>query len=307
MATHAIQVENLSKRYGKDVQALSQVSFEVGRGELFGLIGPDGAGKTTLIRILATLLLADEGQALVNGWEVRRDYRKIRSHIGYMPGRFSLYQDLSVEENLHFFATIFGATIEENYDLIRDIYVQLEPFRERKAGKLSGGMKQKLALSCALIHTPEILVLDEPTFGVDPVSRQEFWEILHQIRAGGTTIVVSTAYMDEADQCDRIALFFEGEIAAMGSPAAVKGAFPYRVYRLSGTALQDLKTFLEGQPEVRGIQLFGDALHVSFSEKPSPETWREWARRGDFPGLRWEEISPSIEDVFLAHMAGETA
>ena len=192
MATPAIQVENISKRYGKNVLALNQVSLEVGQGELFGLIGPDGAGKTTLIRILATLLLADKGYAAVNGWEVRRDYRQIRSHIGYMPGRFSLYQDLSVEENLHFFATIFGTTIKENYELIRDIYVQLEPFRTRKAGKLSGGMKQKLALCCALIHKPVVLLLDEPTTGVDPVSRKEFWEMLKRLKEKGKAALFDT-------------------------------------------------------------------------------------------------------------------
>ncbi|MCB0276767.1 MAG: ABC transporter ATP-binding protein [Calditrichaeota bacterium] len=305
---HHLIVDNVAKTYG-ETRALKGVSLAVEKGELFGLIGPDGAGKTTLLRSICTLLVPDSGSITVAGLDISRDVPAIRAILGYMPQRFSLYQDLSVAQNLRFFADLFQVPKHERPERLARLYhfSRLEPFKSRLAGNLSGGMKQKLALSCALIHTPEILVLDEPTFGVDPVSRQEFWEILHQIRAGGTTIVVSTAYMDEADQCDRIALFFEGEIAAMGSPAAVKGAFPYRVYRLSGTALQDLKTFLEGQPEVRGIQLFGDALHVSFSEKPSPETWREWARRGGFPGLRWEEISPSIEDVFLAHMAGETA
>jgi len=202
----SIKVENISKSFNKGkVQALENISFEVQKGELFGLIGPDGAGKTTLFRILTTLLLADSGKASVMDKDVVVDYKYIRNNVGYMPGRFSLYQDLTVEENLNFFATIFGTTIEENYDLVKDIYVQIEPFKTRRAGKLSGGMKQKLALSCALIHKPEVLFLDEPTTGVDAVSRKEFWDMLKNLQQKGITILVSTPYMDEAALCDRIA------------------------------------------------------------------------------------------------------
>ncbi|WP_298715519.1 ABC transporter ATP-binding protein, partial [Chitinophaga sp.] len=192
-----IVVQNINKSYG-EVQALRDISFTVEPGELFGLIGPDGAGKSTLFRILATLVLADKGNAFVNGMDVVKDYRAIRRQVGYMPGKFSLYQDLTVEENLHFFATIFNTTVKANYDMIRDIYEQIAPFKDRPAGKLSGGMKQKLALSCALVHRPAVLFLDEPTTGVDPVSRKEFWEMLQRLRDKGIPILVSTPYMDEA-------------------------------------------------------------------------------------------------------------
>jgi len=193
----SISVKNISKSF-KGKTALKNISFEVNQGELFGLIGPDGAGKTTLFRILTTLLFADEGTATVAHFDVVENYKSIRNNVGYMPGKFSLYQDLTVEENLTFFATIFGTTIEENYDLIKDIYVQIEPFKTRRAGKLSGGMKQKLALCCALIHKPKVLFLDEPTTGVDPVSRKEFWEMLKRLQTKGITMLVSTPYMDEA-------------------------------------------------------------------------------------------------------------
>jgi ABC-type multidrug transport system ATPase subunit len=204
----------LNKSYS-EVHALKNISFEVQPGELFGLIGPDGAGKTTLFRILTSLLLADSGTGSVAGLDIVKDYKELRNHIGYMPGQFSLYPDLTVEENLKFFATIFNTTVEENYDLVKPIYSQIEPFKNRRAGKLSGGMKQKLALSCALIHKPEVLFLDEPTTGVDPVSRKEFWEMLRQLKSEGITIVVSTPYMDEANLCDRIALIQHGEIMSI--------------------------------------------------------------------------------------------
>lgn len=219
-----IVVEGIQKRYGR-VEALRGVSFSVRKGELFGLIGPDGAGKTTLFRILATLLLADGGRASVGGLDVVRDYKAIRSRIGYMPGRFSLYQDLTVEENLNLFATVFRTSVQENYHLVRDIYSQIEPFRKRRAGALSGGMKQKLALSCALIHKPDVLLLDEPTTGVDPVSRREFWQMLHQLRREGITIVVSTPMVDEARQCDRIAFMQEGEIRGIDRPDVILHRF----------------------------------------------------------------------------------
>lgn len=215
---NAVEVHNLSKSFGK-VQALKSVNLEIHEGEIFGLIGPDGAGKTTLFRLLTTLLLPSEGSATVVGKDVVKDYKAIRNNVGYMPGRFSLYQDLTVEENLQFFASVFGATLEENYHLIEDIYKMLEPFKNRPAGKLSGGMKQKLALSCALIHAPKVLFLDEPTTGVDPVSRKELWELLHKLnKQYGITIVASTPYRDEVFQCQRIALMEEGSIVAVGRP-----------------------------------------------------------------------------------------
>lgn len=213
----SIIIDRLSKSYGS-VDALNEVSFEVSKGELFGLIGPDGAGKTTLFRLLTTLILPDAGTAKVEGLDMIDDYKEIRKIVGYMPGKFSLYQDLSVEENLSFFASIFGTTIEENYELIAPIYSQIEPFKKRKAGKLSGGMKQKLALSCALIHKPAVLFLDEPTTGVDAVSRSEFWDMLHGLREYGISILVSTPYMDEAKKCDRIALINEGRILKIDTP-----------------------------------------------------------------------------------------
>lgn len=219
-----VVVKDITKKYGK-VEALKGVSFSARKGELFGLIGPDGAGKTTLFRLLATLLLADSGTAIVNGCDVVKDYKRIRTQIGYMPGRFSLYPDLSVEENLNFFATVFHTTMRENYDLVKDIYQQLEPFRTRRAGALSGGMKQKLALCCALIHKPEVLFLDEPTTGVDPVSRKEFWEMLKRLKNQGITIIVSTPIMDEARQCDRIAFINEGEIHGIDTPERILNQF----------------------------------------------------------------------------------
>lgn len=221
---NAIEVNNLSRRYGK-VQALKAVSFSVGRGELFGIIGPDGAGKTTLYRILCSLLLPDEGTASVNGYDVVSGMKEIRRRVGYMPGRFSLYQDLTVEENLRFFATLFGTTIEENYDSIKAIYTQIEPFRKRRAGALSGGMKQKLALCCALVHQPSVLFLDEPTTGVDPVSRKEFWEMLSQLKEREMTIVASTPYLDEVRKCERVAFLSEGCIRGIGTPDEILTTF----------------------------------------------------------------------------------
>ncbi len=220
-----IKTDTLSKSYGK-VAALRGLSFEVERGEIYGIIGPDGAGKTTLFRILTTLMLADGGTASVDGLDVVRDYREIRRRIGYMPGRFSLYQDLTVEENLNFFATLFGTTVSENYHLIEDIYRQIEPFKTRRAGKLSGGMKQKLALCCALIHRPAVLFLDEPTTGVDPVSRKEFWEMLQRLREQSITIVVSTPYMDEAARCDRVAIMKDGSFRGVVGPGEIMNAYP---------------------------------------------------------------------------------
>src|SRR6187431_2919938 len=232
---NAVIVENIIKTYGKkkEVTALSDISFNVSQGELFGVIGPDGAGKTSLFRILTTLLLADSGKATVDGFDVVKEYKAIRKGVGYMPGKFSLYPDLSVEENLNFFATIFNTSIDENYDLIKDIYVQIEPFKERKAGKLSGGMKQKLALSCALIHRPSILFLDEPTTGVDAVSRKEFWEMLKRLKKQGITILVSTPYMDEANLCERIALIQDGKILSLNTPEKIISEYPDELFSVA--------------------------------------------------------------------------
>jgi len=250
------------------VQALRQVDFEVQDGELFGLIGPDGAGKSTLFRIMASLLVPDAGRCLMHGHDVVKDYREVRKIIGYMPGRFSLYMDLSVEENLAFYARVFGTTVEENYDLIRDVYEQIAPFKKRLAGKLSGGMKQKLALSCALIHRPEILILDEPTTGVDAVSRREFWDMLKKIQKEGITIVVSTPYMDEAEMCDRVALIQKGRLLEITDPSVPS--------RSDGTALFSLRShkgvyaYLE---KVRNLEacmhawLFGDQLNVTLQSE----------------------------------------
>lgn len=217
----SISINDVTKNYGS-ICALDNVSFEVEKGELFGLIGPDGAGKTTLFRILTTLLIPDSGTATVEGLDVIKDYKRIRSIVGYMPGRFSLYQDLSVEENLEFFASIFGVDVKDNYDIIAPIYSQIEPFAKRRAGKLSGGMKQKLALSCALIHRPQVLFLDEPTTGVDAVSRSEFWDMLAGLKQYGISILVSTPYMDEAGRCDRIALINEGKVLKIDTPENIK-------------------------------------------------------------------------------------
>ncbi|GHT76732.1 hypothetical protein AGMMS50262_15740 [Bacteroidia bacterium] len=235
-----IEIQHIDKSY-KEVRALQDVSLTVEQGEIFGLIGPDGAGKTTLFRILTSLLLADSGTATVDALEVVKDFKELRKHIGYMPGRFSLYSDLSVEENLNFFATIFNTTIEENYSLIAPIYSQIEPFKTRRAGKLSGGMKQKLALSCALIHKPAVLFLDEPTTGVDPVSRKEFWEMLKNLKHEGITILVSTPYMDEAMRCDRIALIQQGRIMTIDTPQQIINRFGNKnsTARTPGQALEE--------------------------------------------------------------------
>ena len=220
----SIQVQNISKSYQKN-KAVEGISFDVKEGELFGLIGPDGAGKTTIFRILTTLLLANEGSATVAGFDVVKEYKAIRNSVGYMPGKFSLYQDLSVEENLTFFATIFGTTIEENYELIKDIYIQIEPFKTRRAGALSGGMKQKLGLACVLVHQPKVLILDEPTNGVDPISRREFWDILTQMRHNGMTILVATAYLDEGEKCDRLILMHNARVLDVATPHDIKADF----------------------------------------------------------------------------------
>ena len=276
----------LNKSYGA-VQALKDISFEVGKGEIFGLIGPDGAGKTTLFRILTSLILADSGQAFVDGLDVVKDFRELRQRIGYMPGRFSLYQDLSVEENLNFYATVFNTTVEENYYLIRDIYKQIEPFKRRRAGKLSGGMKQKLALSCALIHKPTVLFLDEPTTGVDPVSRKEFWEMLKNLKREGITIIVSTPYMDEARLCDRIALIQHGKILSIETPEKIIAGFPEKLYQAHSENNYLLLLELRKNPKVKSAFMSGEYLHIVFKNE-ADET---------IPNLL--EIKPTIEDCFI--------
>lgn len=294
-----ILLENIAKSYG-NIAAVRDVSLDIHPGELFGLIGPDGAGKTTLFRILTTLLLADKGEASVCGMDVRRDWRQIRRIVGYMPGRFSLYQDLSVEENLHFFATVFQTTVEENYDLIHDIYVQIAPFSKRRAGQLSGGMKQKLALCCALIHKPQVLFLDEPTTGVDPVSRKEFWDILYKIKQQGITIMVSTPYMDEAARCDRVALMRDGICFRTDTPKAISSSFPHKLWAVSGENMFQLLTDLREYSGTYSCHAFGDKHHLVLKneKEDSNDVLRFLAQRGHH-GVDIEELAPSIEDCFM--------
>lgn len=295
---NSVVVENLTHRYGK-VDALRGVSFAVERGEIFGIIGADGAGKTTLFRILTTLILADGGRAEVDGFDVVKQYVQIRRRVGYMPGRFSLYQDLTVEENLNFFATLFGTTVEENYKLIEDIYKQIEPFKTRPAGKLSGGMKQKLALSCALVHRPSVLFLDEPTTGVDPVSRKEFWAMLARLKNEGITIVVSTPYMDEAVLCDRIGLISEGQFLTIDTPGAIVGQFGERLWAVSGSRMPRLLVDLRENGSVSSSYAFGDVHHVTLRDDISTEQLNEYLRAQGHENLTIKQIEPSIEDCFM--------
>lgn len=294
-----ISLSNISKSY-KKVKAVQDISFDVNPGELFGLIGPDGAGKTTIFRILNTLLIADEGRATVAGFDVVKDYKAIRKSVGYMPGRFSLYQDLTVEENLTFFATIFGTTIEENYDLIEDIYVQIEPFKNRRAGKLSGGMKQKLALSCALIHKPRVLFLDEPTTGVDPVSRKEFWEMLKRLQKKGITILVSTPYMDEAALCDRIALIQSGEILEIDTPEAIVSQFPKTIYNVSADNMYKLIQSLQSYEHVYSVFPFGEFMHYT-DKRDSFEMadLQSYLEKEGLTAIHIESTKANIEDAFM--------
>jgi len=297
----SVIVNNISKWYGKErFVAVDNVSFNVAKGEIFGLIGPDGAGKTSLFRVLTTLLLPDGGKAEVDGMDVVKDFRKIRQVIGYMPGRFSLYQDLTVEENLTFFATIFKTTIRENYHLIKDIYSQLEPFKDRRAGKLSGGMKQKLALSCALIHKPTVLFLDEPTTGVDPVSRKEFWEMLHRLKDEGITILVSTPYMDEASQCDRIALMQKSRILAINTPKGIIDSFNHELFRLKSENTILLLKELKKLPGKIYAYPFGEHIHVTFSHDEFNEReLRKLLDDAQYPHLTIEPVKASVEDCFI--------
>jgi ABC-type multidrug transport system ATPase subunit len=294
-----INVRNISKKY-KAVRALRHLSFSVDAGEIFGIIGPDGAGKTTLFKILSTLILADEGNATINGWDIVNDFKKIRENIGYMPGHFSLYHDLSVEENLKFFATIFNTTVDENYDLIKDIYQQIEPFKKRRAGALSGGMKQKLALSCALIHRPKVLFLDEPTTGVDPVSRKELWEMLKRLKEQGITILVSTPYMDEASLCDRIALIQNGAFLKTDTPQNIVKQYDKTLWSASAGNMSKLLTDIRVYQGITTCFAFGDVHHVTIdNEQLTIENFKLALEKMGHTEVIINEIAPTIEDCFM--------
>ena len=301
-----VVVENIVMKYRVKktvVDALKGISFSVGKGEIFGIRGPDGAGKTYLFRILTTLLLAESGKASVDGFDVVKDYKQIRNRVGYMPGRFSLYQDLSVQENLEFFATIFNTTIEENYDLVKEIYVQIEPFKTRRAGQLSGGMKQKLALCCALIHKPSVLFLDEPTTGVDAVSRKEFWEMLHRLKEQGITILVSTPYMDEASLCDRVALMQKGAVLSINTPEGVIGEFKKPLWAVKAGEMFGLLNAIKADPAVESCFPFGQYHHVVFKNKEDgKEKLEQIAQKGNYRDVEIKSIEPNIEDCFMALM-----
>ena len=325
---HAIEVKNISKNYfskesgkfagiGKNhvLEATGfkpsplgvggGISFDVKRGEIFGIIGPDGAGKTTIFRILTTLLLPDRGSATVDGFDVVSEYKSIRNRVGYMPGRFSLYQDLTVEENLNFFATVFNTTIEENYELVKDIYQQIEPFKKRRAGKLSGGMKQKLALSCALIHKPSVLFLDEPTTGVDPVSRKEFWGMLKKLKDQGITILVSTPYMDEASQCDRIALIQNGEFLKIDTPETIVKQYRNKLWAVKSDTMYKLLTDLRANEYTKNCFAFGDKHHVSIDNvQMTISGLKELLEKKGHTNIDIREIEPTIEDCFMQLIQG---
>lgn len=295
----SIIVQNISKSYN-NIKAVEDISFTVEEGELFGLIGPDGAGKSTIFRILTTLLLANEGTVSVAGFDVVKEYKSIRNAVGYMPGKFSLYQDLSVEENLTFFATIFGTTIEENYDLIKEIYVQIEPFKKRRAGALSGGMKQKLALCCALIHKPKVLFLDEPTTGVDPVSRKEFWEMLKRLQQKGITILVSTPYMDEAALCDKIALIQKGKILKIDSPKNIISNYDKTIYDIRAKNMHQLILDLKQYPSQYSVFAFGEYIHyIDKKADFNSEELLDYLQNKKHSEIEIHISNPTIEDVFM--------
>jgi ABC-type multidrug transport system ATPase subunit len=300
----AIELNSITKTYTTKknvITAVDDISFSVDEGELFGLIGPDGAGKTSIFRIVTTVLLADKGNAAVLGLDVVKDYAAIRNIVGYMPGRFSLYQDLTVEENLNFFATIFNTTIQENYSLVEDIYKQLEPFNTRRAGKLSGGMKQKLALSCALIHKPKILFLDEPTTGVDPVSRKEFWEMLKRLKAQGISILVSTPYMDEANMCDRIALMQNGRILELDTPQNIINRFDKNLYAVKSKSMFNLLNDLRAYSRTESCFAFGQYHHLVLNEEhPDLNELKTYLQ--NHSELEIALIKPGIEDRFMQLM-----
>lgn len=301
----AVIANNLVKFYGpgkERVNALKGISIDVEKGELFGIIGPDGAGKTSLFRILTTLLLPEGGSATVDGFDVVKDYKAIRNRVGYMPGRFSLYQDLTVAENLEFFATIFNTTIEENYDLVKDIYSQIEPFKDRRAGKLSGGMKQKLALCCALIHRPSVLFLDEPTTGVDAVSRKEFWEMLGSLKKQGITILVSTPYMDEASLCDRVALMQSGSLMSVNTPQGIIDDFKYPLLAVKSDNMLRLINDLQAFNGQRDAYPFGEFHHVVLKEQGGETGLEKYLAAKSYTNIEIKKIRPDIEDCFIALM-----
>jgi len=301
-----IHLTSLTRRYG-DVLALDGIDLEVGRGELFGLIGPDGAGKTSMMRILTTMILPTSGSATVDGFDVVKQYRDVRKIIGYMPGRFSLYTDLTVEENLQFFATVFGTTIGENYDLVKDIYSHIEPFKHRLAGQLSGGMKQKLALSCALIHRPRVLFLDEPTTGVDVVSRKELWAMLRGIKEQGITILVSTPYMDEAMLCDRVALIQQGRFLNIDTPGGITRSFPGQLLEVRASDMYQLMKDLRTMPEVESAHLFGQYAHVTLHENCGIQGLNEILVSRNHNNIEINGIDPTIEDCFIREMRTDNA
>lgn len=302
----AVEVRNLTKSYDK-VEALKGISFDVATGEIFGIIGPDGAGKSTLFRILTTLLLADSGAAKVDGNDVVKGYKSIRKKVGYMPGRFSLYQDLTIEENLTIFASIFKTTITENYHLIKDIYQQIEPFKNRRAGKLSGGMKQKLALCCALIHKPTVLFLDEPTTGVDPVSRKEFWEMLAKLKKQGITILVSTPYMDEASLCDRIALIQDGKFLKTDTPKNIVGQYKNILWSVHSNNMSKLLKDLRNNKNIRTCFAFGDTHHITIKQESIEKNagnfnhseLHEYLTQNSHSEISIKSITASVEDCFM--------
>lgn len=300
----SIIVNNLTKTYGKKTEkvlAVDDVSFDVNPGEIFGLIGPDGAGKTSIFRMLTTVLLPDSGSASIEGFDMVKDYKKIRKILGYMPGRFSLYQDLTIEENLEFFASVFNTTIAENYDLIKDIYVQIEPFKDRRAGKLSGGMKQKLALCCALIHKPKVLFLDEPTTGVDPVSRKEFWEMLQRLKLQGITMVVATPYMDEAALCDRIALMQHGKVLSINTPSTISNSYPDLLFEVKAGRTANVLRALENFDQKKNVYAYGEFVHLSVEQNENfgIENITEYLKKEGFENIEINTIKASIEDSFI--------
>lgn len=299
-----IVIESINKSYSKDgPKALDDVSLIVEEGQLFGLIGSDGAGKSSLFRILTTLILPDSGIARVGGFDVIEDYRMIRRSVGYMPGRFSLYQDLTVLENLKFFATLFNTTIEENYELVEDIYKQIAPFNDRKAGKLSGGMKQKLALCCALIHSPKVLFLDEPTTGVDAVSRKEFWGMLKKLKARGITILVSTPYMDEASLCERIALIQEGKILSVNTPGEIISQYPGELFAIKSANMNQLLQQLRTSSLVSTANSFGEYHHITLHNTNDQQSLLKELK--STPQVELKSIKPTIEDCFINLMSHE--
>lgn len=295
----AIELRGISKSYG-NVRALKDISLNVEQGRIFGLIGPDGAGKTTLFRIMATLMLPDSGSGRICGFDMVGDYRSIRRTAGYMPGKFSLYQDLSVRENLEFYATLFGTTVKDGYGTIKEIYSQIEPFSDRRAGKLSGGMKQKLALCCALVHKPSVLLLDEPTTGVDAVSRSDFWKMLGRIRDSGVTVFVSTPYMDEAALCDRLALIRDGEIIGSGTPEDIVAGYPYRLLSVKGRNMYPLLKTLRKTAGAVSCFSFGDSHHLAYDPSVTDrEAIVSGLAREGFGDCTVEDIRPGIEDCFM--------